>query len=157
MVSLPQMPQSAARLRPLRRRAIDPASMAKAAANVTLPGRREARRPVKLRRASPTEAPRNERFVTLYSKTDCYLPVGFCGGPRGRAWLLVATGILSAASRFPDHPDHDAASRRQSGDDGQPGHGTARAAARTDPGADAYDLLVILRHQPDHPAIRPQP
>src|SRR5262245_10681553 len=156
MAHRPRMPPSAARFPPPRRQVIDPASTAKAAASVTAPSR-AARRPAKPKRASPRDAPRNERFLTLYSETNRHLAVGIRRRTGGGAGLLVPAGIRPATSLLSDHSDHDAASRRQPGDDGQPDHRTARAPARADPGADAYDILVFLRDQPDYPAIRSQP
>src|SRR5262245_28069804 len=129
------------------------ANTAKVGASVKMRARAAARRRAKPRRASRKVTPRNERFLTFHPKADRHLAIGLCRNARRCARLLVAAGVLPTAGRFPHHPDHYAAARRQSGNDRQSRDRAVGTAARTDPGLDAHDLVVVLRHQPDHAAV----
>ena len=96
-------------------------------------GRRRARRAASRARptcARPKEARRNERLLSLHQAADRHLAAGLCRDAGRRARLLVAAGLVAAAGRFPDHPGHDAAARRQPRDHRQPRDRAARAPAR---------------------------
>ena len=84
-------------------------------------------------RARPKAARRNERLRALHPAADRHVAARLCRAAGRCARLLVAAGLVAAAGRFPDHPGDDAAAGRQPRDDGQPGHGAARAPARADP------------------------
>ena len=73
------------------------------------------------------------------------------------AGLLAAPGGVAAPGRFPDHPSDDPASRRQCRDHGVARHRAAGAPVRPDSRALDHDVVVVVRHQPDHAAVRPQP
>ena len=69
----------------------------------------------------------------------------------------MAAGVRSATGRLPDDPGDDATARRQPGHGDRARHRAAGAAVRADPLARQHDLVVELRHQPGHAAVRPQP
>ena len=99
----------------------------------------------------------NERLRPLHPPADRDLAARRRGDAGRRARLLVAAGLGAAAGRFPDHPGDDAAAGRQSRHHRLAGDGAAGAAVRPDPRAADHDLVELLRHQPDHAAVRSQP
>ena len=68
--------------------------------------------------------------------------------------LPVAAGVLAAAGRLPHHPGHHPASGREPRRDGVTGDRAARAQFRADSLAPGDDVLELVRHQPDHAAVR---
>ena len=78
------------------------------------------------------------------------------GDPAGRCGRLsVASGSTAAASRFPDNPGDDAATRRQPRDHGILGHPAAGAAIRADTRGHADDVEQLARQQRNHRPVPP--
>src|SRR6478752_6027548 len=98
----------------------------------------------------------NERIIAFHSPADRHFPSRRRGDAGRISRLLVAPGFCAAASRFSDHPGHHPAAGRQSGHDRRAGDCTAGAAIRANPGLADDDIVELVRHQPGHPAIRPQ-
>ncbi len=106
------------------------------------------------RRARRPRRSRNERLLALHPPPDRDFAARRRGDAGRHARLLVAAGLGAAAGRFPDHPGHDAAPRRQSRHHRRAGDGAARTPVRPDPVAGDDDVVEFVRHQPDHAAIR---
>src|SRR6516162_215455 len=102
-------------------------------------------------------SPTHERLVALHPPPDRDLAARDRHHARRDARLYVAAGLLAAAGRFPHHSGHDPASGRQPRRDGVAGDGAARAQFRADSFAPADDVFELVRHQPDHAAVRAQP
>src|SRR5262249_19126588 len=155
----PTAPQSASALeiRP-RRRPRRSSSAADATAAVKAPcNPNSAARMPSAAASEPTRrwlpARPNERLVPLYSPAHRALSACHRRDAGRLARLFLAAGLVAAAGRLPDDPGPDATPGRKPGRDSVAGHGAARTSVRPDPGNDSDDLVVILRHQPDHPAV----
>ena len=110
--------------------------------------------PRKAGRARRRAAPLNERLRPLYQAPDRDDAAGVRRDARRLARLLVAAGLVTAAGRLPDHSGHDPIAGREPRNHGQSGDSAAGAPARADFGADVHDVVIVLRHQPDHAAVR---
>ena len=99
----------------------------------------------------------DEHLRPVHRPPDRHLAAGDRDPAGRRPWLSRAARLRPAGSRLPHHPGHHPASRRQPRDGGDPDHRLAGASVRPDPRPGHDDLAEFRGHQPDHPAIRPQP
>ena len=98
-----------------------------------------------------------EHLRPVHRPAHRHLAAGDRDPAHRRARLPRTAGLRAAGGRFPDHPGHDAASRRQPGNRRDADHRLARAPVRPDPRPGHHDLAELRGHQPDHAAVQPQP
>src|SRR5258708_21086064 len=78
----------------------------------------------------PLREVRREPILALHRTTDRDLAAYGRDSARRRGGLLASAGSAVAAGRFSDHSGHDAAARREPGDDGIVRDAAAGAAIR---------------------------